>query len=161
MNQATINLALYVRDLLTVAESSIALGRTNRSRGDTDALQIVVDTLAPAIALTDTSQYDGITELQEITQVWQSVMTIDFMGATAYQEAIKFITRNRHQVGFDLKRTLGIDVGAVGQIQDLKFLQGEQYSERLQIQLTMTYNVTANIETLRIDTAQLDTLLTN
>ena len=147
--------------MLNVAETTIALGRTNKPRGDTQALQIVIDTLAPSVALTDTSEYDGNTEAMEITQVWQSVMTVDFMGATAYNKAIEFITKNRHQLGFDLKRSLGIDIGAVGQLQDLKFLQGEQYSERYQVQLTMTYNVTADIETLRIDTAQYDTIITN
>jgi hypothetical protein len=161
VNGATIKLALYTRDLLGVPESTIVLGRTNRERGDTTILQIVIDSLAPATPLDDTSKYDSVNEVMEISQTWQAVMTIDFMGSSAYTEAMKFITRNRHQVGFDLKRALGIDIGAVSQLQDLKLKQGEQYSERYQLQVTMTYNVKADIETLRIETAQLDTILTN
>lgn len=162
MNAATILLAKYTRDLLNQPEGSvIILGRINVPRGDTSSLQIAVDQLAPAVPLTDSQQYDSVNELMLISQQWRSVMTINFMGALAYDEVIKFITLNRHQNGLNLKRALGIDIQAVSQIQDLKLLQGEVYSERYEIQVTLNYNISNNIETLRIDTAQFDEILTS
>lgn len=162
MNGASVLLAKYTRDLLQQPEQTVViLGRRNVPRGDASDLQIVIDQLAPATPITDTQSYDGEAEIMTVTQLWRSVMTVDFYGDEGYDQAIKFITLNRHQTGLELKQALGIDLHNVGQLQDLKLLQGEQYSERYQIEVTMIYNISNDISTLRIDTAQFDELLTN
>lgn len=162
MNGASRLLARYCRDLLGQPEGSVViLGRVNIPRGDTAALQIVIDQLAQATPLTDSQNYDGVAESMHVNQLWQAPMTIDFMGAQGYNEAIRFITLNRHQKGYDLKQALGIDTHLVSGLQDLKMLQGEQYSERYQLELTLMFNISANIETLRIDHAQLSEFLVN
>lgn len=154
MNNATRLLALYVRDLLALAEGTVVvIGRTNVKRNNTSALQVVVDQLATSVPITDTQRYDGTGEIMHIDMVWSGVMTLDFMGATAYNEAVRFVTLHRHQQGHDLRVLHGIDLGMVSGITDLKILQGEQYSERYQVELTMTYGVGAPIPTKRIDTA--------
>jgi stage V sporulation protein SpoVS len=156
VNNATRLLALYTRDLLELAEGSVVImGRVNIERGDTDALQISVDQLATSTPLTDSERYDGAAEIMHVDQTWSSVMTIDFMGADAYNQVIRFVTLNRHQKGHELKESLGIDLQIVSGITDLKILQGEQYSERYQIEVTMMHNIGAAIETLRIDSAEI------
>lgn len=163
MNGASVALAKYVRDLLAQPEGAVTvLGRTNKPRGDTQNLQIVIDTLAPAEIQTGAEVFDGVAEEMTYCQLMRSTMTIDFMGTGAYDEAIRFIGLNRSQAAHDLKRALDIDIGLVKQLQDLKFLQGEQYSERYQLELTLTYNTATVVDTLRIDTAVVaDPILVN
>lgn len=153
----------YVRDLLGQPEPDVmTLGRENAPRGNTNDLQIVVDTLAPAQILGDSSTFDGVAESMQFSALYQSVMTVDFYGNGAYAEAVRFIGLNRSQAAADLKHDLCIDVGVPSQIQDLKYLSGKQYSERYQVELTLTHSFVTDVATKRIDTAQLaDPLLVN
>lgn len=163
MNTVTQQLAIYTRDLLTLPEGVVVImGRTNIPRGaDTETLQISVDQLAQSTPLTDSYTYDGQGEVMAMNQLWRALMTIDFMGDDAYNQVTRFIALNRHQKGFELKQALEIDLQLVSGITDLKMLQGQQYSERYQIELTMMHNISLDIDTKRIDTACFDEFLTN
>jgi hypothetical protein len=153
----SIALAKYTRDLLEQPEGVVVLSRSNMPRPDTAALQIAIDQLATATPKSDSQRFDA--ETLHVGQLWQAVMTIDFYGAEAYNQAIKFITLNRSQRGEDLKMTLGVDIGIVSGLKDLGLLQGEQYSERYQIEVSIMFNVTAAIATRRIDTAEFSNFL--
>ena len=161
MNQATILLARFVRDLLVLPESVVILGRTNKQRGDTNALQVVVDQLAPASVLTDTYEFDGDAELTKVDNLMRGVFTIDFMGSTAYTIATKYMAMQRSQLAADLRRNLGINVGFADTITDVKLLSGTQYSERYQVTLNMTYNNSLAIPTNRIDTIIIDNIISD
>jgi hypothetical protein len=128
-------------------------------RPDTAALQIAIDQLATATPKSDSQRFDGSAETLHVGQIWQAVMTIDFYGAEAYNQSINFITLNRSQRGEDLKMALGADIGIVSGLKDLGLLQGEQYSERYQIEVSIMFNVTAAIATRRIDTAEFSNFL--
>lgn len=162
MNGASVLLAKYVRDLLGVTEGSVVfLGRVNVPRDDTVALQIAVDQLAPSNPLTDSSKYNGHSEVMTMCQMWRAPMTIDFMGSQGYNEAIRFMALSRHQKGYEIKQALGIDVHLASGLQDIKILQGEQYTERFQLEVNMIFNIVVDVETLRIDEAQFNEFLVN
>lgn len=156
MNIATKQLAIFIRDLLTLSESVIKIGRQNFNRNDFAALQIVVDTLGQSIPLSRSDNFDGDSEEMEYSQQWQSPCTIDFYGDDAYTTATDFLLICQSQTGYELQRDNGITILDTNALTDVKALTGEQYSERYQLGLNVRFTLSKKVETLRIDTAQIN-----
>lgn len=154
MNIATKQLALFIRDLLVLPESVINIGRENFDREDFTALQIVVDTLGQATPLSKNESFDGVAEEIEYAQQWQAPCTVDFYGDGAFEEATKFLLLVQSQASYELQRDNGISIYHSSALTDVKSLTGEQYSERYQLALNVQYTISAKVDTLRIDTAQ-------
>jgi len=154
VNPILIAVAKLVRDLLGYDEQLIRIGRHGNSREDFETAYIVVDALGQAIRASSLEDYDGTTEELKLGAVWRGPVTLDFYGANAYTRAIEFGLRSRSQTAYELKRMLGINAMHPTGPTDLKALTGQQYGERVQLEMVVEYSTDVTIDTLRIDTAQ-------
>ena len=151
-------LAKYLRDLLNISESIISIGRLNKY-DDEQQDQIVVDNLSPAIQQSVTKTYNGDDELQKIDANYLGQFTINFYGNNAQSNASTFIVLNNTEEARTLQKTYTIAVYRVSQITNLKRLAGKVYDNRYEITLNVGYNITSEIDRLRFDEAQFDTIL--
>lgn len=148
--------AIFVRDLLSYDEQLIRIGRQNFERADFETAYIVIDTLAGQQRTAYSEVYDGDAEVQTLSDQWRGTVLIDFYGAGAWTRAVDFSARCRSQAAYDLRVALGIDVHCPSTITDVAALTGQQYGERVQIESAVEYSSIVSIDTLRIDTAQLE-----
>lgn len=151
-----INLQRFIRDLLDYDEALIELGRRNYKQEDFETGYIVVDGLGAARPLTRSERFDDAEEEMHYTRRLSKPCTIDFFGSVAFANSDDFVTLIGSQLSKELQESLGITIGSVSAVTDVKQLTGQQYGERLQIELNMQYNVTKVVSTLRIDDAQLE-----
>lgn len=148
--------AIFVRDLLSYDEQLIRIGRQNFEREDFEAAYIVVDALTAHGRVASTEQYNGTTETAAYSDTWRGTVLIDFYGSGAYDRAAEFSGRCRSQTAYDLRRALSIDMYRPSGVTDVAALTGQQYGERYQLEIVVMHTTTTNIDTLRIDTAQLE-----
>ena len=155
VNKGILGLYTFIRDLLNQPEGTVMiLGRNNLRRDDFKELQIVVDSLSPAVLLGRGEQYDG--DLEELThsQRYQVPCTVDFYGDDAYTQAMQFALLLQSQAGYELQRDGFIRVFDISTVTDVKSLTGSQYSQRHQITVNVMYNESITLNVLRIDTLQ-------
>ena len=155
-NKVLLAVAKFVRDLMVVDEQLIRIGRQNFTREEFDKAYIVVDGLGAMQRAASSESFDGDAEVLSLGVLWRGPVTLDFYGSTAYTQATEFSMRMRSQAAFELKQTLGIDMQQPSTITDVKDLTGQQYGERMQIEMVVSISNELDIETLRIDTAQLE-----
>ena len=154
MNGGLVRLAKFVRDLLGQPEFTVVrLGRANQEREDFTALQIVIDAISPAETISQATEYDGDAEVMTYALQYQLATTINFYGDGAYNELQRFAMLRRSENGLSLQKSLGLEVYTPRGFTDLKFLTGEQYSERFELNCTIVYTETVTENILRIDTA--------
>ena len=151
-----IRVAKFVRDLLAVDEQLVRIGRQNFERKQFEAGYIVVDGLGALLRSGSLETYDGDAEQISLGTVWKGPVTLDFYGEDAYTRANDFSLRICSQAARELRRTLGITIYQVSGITDVKALTGQQYGERMQVAVTIEISNQVVIDTLRIDTAQLE-----
>lgn len=156
MSPILVAVAKLVRDLLDYDEQLIRIGRQNFSREDLETAYIVVDALGQAVQASSLETYDGTAEELKLGAVWRGPVTLDFYGANAYTRAMEFSLRSRSQAAYELKQTLGINALHPTGPTDLKALTGQQYGERVQLEMAVEYSTDVTIDTLRIDTAQIE-----
>lgn len=154
MSPALVAIAKLVRDLLNYDEQLIRIGRHGESREDFETAYIVVDALAPAAPVGNMETYDGTAEELKLGSMWRGSVTLDFYGDSAYTRARDFSLLAKSQTAYELKRTLGINAYYASGPTDLKALTGQQYGERVQIEMVVEISADVTIDTLRIDTAQ-------
>jgi hypothetical protein len=155
MNPAVKRVALLVRDLMGYNEQLIRVGRQNFQRADFETAYVVVDELVAATRVGNMETFDGNTEVLSIGAMWRGTVTLDFYGDDAYTRAIEFSLRAKSQAAYELKRTLGINAYHASGPTDLKALTGQQYGERVQLEMVVEVSSDVTIDTLRIDTAQI------
>lgn len=156
MNTVLQKVSMLVRDLLTVDEQLIRIGREGFPEEDFETNYIVVDALGPSLSQSSLETYNGTTEVLSLGGVWRGPVTLDFYGNDTYTRAIDFSLRLRSQAGRNLKKSLGIMVYNPKGPTDVKQLVGQQYGERVQLEMTVEYSTDVDIATLRIDTAQIE-----
>lgn len=158
MTNPLIALGKFTRDLLVRAEGSVVIiGRTNMRRDDFTGLQIVIDQLGGSRRVASGQKYVHTTELMTYDQAWSMAATVDFYGDGALAEAHRFAVLLQSERALDLKRSLGIAIYRPSQITNVKLLTDEAFSERQQIELNITYEVTAAaVATDYITTARTD-----
>lgn len=152
-----IRVAKFVRDLLVVDEQLIKIGRQNFKREQFETDYIVVDDLGAMLRSASLETYDGDTEELSLGEIRKGPVTLDFYGPDAYTRANDFVLRMRTEVARELRRTLGITIYQAKGITDVKALTGQQYGERMQVEMTVEISTEIIIDTLRIDTAQIET----
>lgn len=157
-SEILIRVAKFTRDLLVIDEDTglIRIGRQNFEREHFEADYIVVDALGAASRSGSMEDYDGTTEKLSLGAVWKVPVTLDFYGPDAYTRAMDFSLRMRSQSARELRRSLGISIYQVSGVTDVKALTGQQYGERMQVAVTVEISNDVVIDTLRIDTAQLE-----
>lgn len=150
-----INLARFVRDLLTHPESLIKIGRQNFDRKEFEMNYIVVDSLAGDVPLASSEDYDGVAEEMTYSERVSRLCTFDFYGPQAHTNCRKFRILARSQASLELQDSLGITVWHPSAATDVKSLTGQQYGERMQLECQVHYSQSEVVDILRIDTAQL------
>jgi hypothetical protein len=148
-----IMLARVVRDLLPHPEELIKIGREGITRDQFDTDYIAIDSLAPAQPIARGKSYDGIAEKLTISSRMRQAVTLDFYGTNAYTNAEKLQLLLKSDKALDLQEKYFITVGAVSQVTDVKALTGQQYGNRVQVELTIQYSPSVVLDVLRIDTA--------
>jgi len=155
-NPLMLAIGQFVRDLLTYDEQLIKFGRQNFEQADFEQNYIVIDALGLQQRVASLEDYDGEAEVLSLGGIWKGPVTLDFYGDGAYSRAIDFSLRVRSQAAFDLKKVLGVEIQQPKGPIDVKQLTGQQYGERQQLELMVSHSANVNIDTLRIDTAQLE-----
>lgn len=161
MNQSLRQVALYVRDLLAYSESLIKIGRDNDTITDFTIDYIGVDSIGSARRLASGQKYDGVSEVMTHSQRWNVPIVLSFYGSSAWDNATKFSLLTKSQLSEDLQRLLNIQVKQVSQLTDVKILTGQQFGERVELNFNLHYTISADVDTLRIDTAQYSILTEN
>ena len=154
-----IPVAIVIRDLLEHPESLITFGRIGDSRTFFEQDYIVIDSLAPAQPLSHGEKYDGHAEVMTHYSRVRQPITVDFFGVNAYTNASKLQMLLRSDKALDLQDQQGVTVHGVSQITDVKALTGQQYGNRVQVELVIHYSPSINVEILRIDEAVIETLV--
>lgn len=156
MNTFLIELAKFTRDLLSIPESKIKIGRKNFKRTDFKSLQLVIDQISPSSQLSRNRDYDGSdgVESMQYSVFYQAPCTIDFYGDTAFSTAQTFILSLNTQLSYELQRDMQLTVYQASNLIDVALLTGEQYSERYQLELNIQLTLTHDVDTKRIDEAQ-------
>ena len=156
MNESLRLTALFARDLLGYNEQLIRIGRQNYDIDDFNIGYIGVDSLGAAQRLASGEKYDGNTERMSFQQQWQAPVTLSFYGTAAWSTATRFALLIQSQASRDLQEALGLGVYQASGLTDVKMLTGQQYGERQELTLNVRYATAADIDTLRIDTAQIE-----
>lgn len=156
MSDTLVKVATLIRDLLSYDEQLIRIGRQNFVQEDFETDYIVVDALGQSVQQSSLETYNGTTEVLSLGGVWRGPVTLDFYGAGAYTRAGQVCLLLRSQAALELKRTLGITTYHPAGPTDLKQLTGQQYGERVQIEMMVEVSLDIDIDTKRIDTAQLE-----
>jgi len=138
--------------------SVINIGRKNVRRDDFNSLQIIIDSVGTEEILGKSNSYDSVNEIMHYYQKMRADMTIDFYGDDANSESTNFMLLLESQKAHDLSRDLGFTLNYTTSITDVKLLTGEQFSNRLQIALTIEYVNSTELSALRIDELQTEFL---
>lgn len=144
---------LVIRDLLNHDEKNIKLGRINESQAKGTTDYIVVDSISASQPITKSKAYNGDTEKLKVSSGNRMPITVDFYGTNAYTNANKFQILLKTDKARWLQKDYKISIGAVSGITDVKQLTGQQYTNRYQVSLMVTYTESVVIGLLRIDTA--------
>lgn len=150
-----IAVAKFVRDLLNYDEQLIRIGRQDFTREQFETAYIVVDALGQQARAASSETYDGTAEVLSLGAMHRGPVTLDFYGEGAYTRANDFSLLMRSQAALELKQTLGINIHQPSGLTDVKMLTGQQYGERVQLEMVTEVSTETDIGTLRIDTAQL------
>ena len=156
MNESLRLTALFARDLLGYNEQLIRIGRQNYDIDDFNIGYIGVDSLGAAQRLASGEKYDGNTERMSFQQQWQAPVTLSFYGTAAWSTATRFALLIQSQASRDLQEALSLGVYQASGLTDVKMLTSQQYGERQELTLNVRYATAADIDTLRIDTAQIE-----
>lgn len=157
-NPLNVKLKIFIRDVLSLPESQILSGRNNKVQEDFDTDYVVVDELAPSERVAGNITFDGQSEVQNIANNYITTFTVDFYGNNAYDNCNNFILLARSQAAYELKKNLDIAIYQVSSMQDLKKLTGQQYGNRYQATFKVEDCRSVNVNTLRIDEAQIETI---
>ena len=156
MNLILQRVAKVVRDLLEVDEQLIRIGRQNFTQEDYETNYIVVDDVGQSLQTASLETFDEDAETLSLGGIWRGPVTLDFYGSDTYNRAINFSLLLRSQTARELKRTHEITIYHPSGPTDLKQLTGQQYGERVQIEMQVEISLDSSVDTLRIDTAQLE-----
>lgn len=153
--------ALFVRDLLSYDEELIRIGRLNFTIDGFEDSYIGVDSISPAIRLGGGQYFDETSEVMEYQEQWRIPVILSFYGTDAHTNANTLRLYLQSQASIELQQTLGIAVFKGSSLTDIKILTGQNYNNRLDLTINVEYSISANIDTLRIDTAETTLIIDN
>jgi len=161
MNTVLKKMGQLIRDLLGISEQLIRIGRNDYYIDNDNTSYIGIDAISPARRLAGGTGYNGTTEIETIEEQWRASIIISFYGDNAYTNAESFQLLLSNQKSSDLQYDLGISVFKTTQYLDVKRLAGKDYQNRIDLTLNVNYTISATVDTLRIDTAELEEILIN
>lgn len=152
--------AIFVRDLLSYDESLIRIGRFNFELDGLESNYIAVDAISPMVRLGGGQYFDSTSEVMEYQEQWRIPVIISFYGTSAHTNANNFRLLLQSQASIELQDSLSIAIFKGSSLMDIKNLTGQNYNNRLDLTINVEYSISAEIDTLRIDTAE-TTLIVN
>jgi len=155
MNQALKKTALFVRDLLEYNEQLIRIGRGNEEITDFSLSYIGVDSLGPAFRLGSAESFDDDNEIMNYAQQWQAPVVLSFYGDDAWENAQKFTCTAKSQLAYDLQNTHVLGVFQASNLTDVKTLTGEQYGNRLELNLNIIFSISADVATRYLESVEI------
>jgi len=153
--------AIFVRDLLDYDEQLIRIGRLNFELDGLESNYIAVDSISPSIRLGSGQFFDATNEVMEYQEQWRAQIILSFYGSAAHTNVNNFRLYLQSQASIELQQTLSIAVFKGSSLTDIKILTGQNYNNRLDLTLNVEYSISANIATLRIDTAETTLIIDN
>ncbi len=156
-----IAVAKFVRDLLNYDEQLIRFGRENFELTGMEESYIGLDMVSPAVRLGGGQRYDGTQEVMTYSEQWIAPVTLSFYGADAQANMNTFRLLLSSQKALELQGELSIAIFKVTSAIDIKLLTGQQYNNRIDISFNVGYFARADVDTLRIDTAEMTFLVDN
>lgn len=157
ISESELQLSRFVRDLLDHNEQLIKQGEINFEREDFQLNYIVVSEIS-SVALAIPKTFDSDNEQMNYGVSMSATMTIDFFGKDSNTNKLRFFQLANSQKGYELQRDMKLTVSNPSASTNLKQLTGSQYSPRFQLSLNIRYTESLNVPTLRIDTAEVDTI---
>lgn len=145
----------YIKDLMPFSEDKIIIGRTNFNVDDFSDDIIIVDVLN-LVPTARNQTYNGTTEIMSYSTTSKINVTIDFFGANAFDNAIKFLNLQSSQKAIELQNSLLIGLFHSKNLKNLMEKVGTTYFNRYQLELVVISTSTTSISTLRIDTPVID-----
>lgn len=156
MTPLLIAVGKYTRDLLSHPEGLIKFGRENFDVVQFDEDFILIDTLDTITPVSFSEKFDATNENMKYQSYTKRSITMDFYGLNAQSLATRFRMLNRSQLSRDLQKQYGVSIFGATRLVDVKQLTGKQYTNRVQVEFLVHYNEVVNVDTLRIDTEQLE-----
>lgn len=156
-----VSTALFVRDLLDYDEQLIRIGRLNFEVEAFDDNYIAVDSISIAERLGSGQYFDETNEVMQYQEQWRLPVILSFYGDNASTNANNFRLYLQSQTSIELQKTLGIAVFKGSSLTNIKILSGQNYNNRLDLAINVEYSISANIDTLRIDTAETTLIVDN
>lgn len=153
-----IQLAKYTRDLLSLPEAQIKLGRDNFDNTDFNETLIVVDTLV-TVPQYNSFSYDGNNEIMSYIVNMLGDFTLNFYGLDAEANAQRWIALNTSEAARQLQKALEIQIYNGTSFNNLRWLPGSEYRNRIEVSVKMRYNIVETNDVGRIDEVQLDQFL--
>ena len=147
------DLANYTENLLDHDPTLIIIGRENFDKQDSSADYIVIDELV-SVPAGAAQSFDGDAEQQKFSVQMKGDFTINFFGDNARLNAAKWVTLHGNQESYELQRDLGLAIYHATSFRNLKALEGSQYKNRYEVEISLYFNEESTVDTLRIDTAQ-------
>lgn len=153
-------LALYTRDLLEYDEQLIRAGRENFEDLDLTLNYIAIDSLL-SIDVYYSNSFDGVAESMNYNSRLSGDFTVNFYGEMALNNLQKWSGLRGSQQGVELQEKFHISVYRPTSVNDLKILTNSSYHNRYELAIKIQYNSSIDVDTRRIDTAQLDFIKNN
>jgi hypothetical protein len=144
----------YLVGLLDFDPTRVIIGRENFEKVNTDDDFITIDYLT-TIPLGNTSNYDGDTEKMSIGTLMRYSVTIATVGNNANSTITDIGLKIKSQKSLELQNALNIRVGTPLSVRNLKELSGSIYNDMFEMELNVDVTDSVDVDTLRIDTAQL------
>lgn len=149
-------MAKYVRDLLDYDPNLIHPDKKNFAQDDFSTSYIVINTSLPATRLSRGRSYNGESEVMNYNDTAQKTFTIEFYGDNAYNNASRFAVLNDSQKARDIRYLTGITVLSVSNETDVKQMIGSSYGNQINVEVNAQINRAFDVDTLRIDTPQIE-----
>lgn len=152
-----IQLQRFTRDLLEIKNERLILrGRINEDQANNELDYIAIDSINRATPTIVKESYDYDNEIITYAQRYSQVFTFDFYGRGAFDNASRFVLLINSYISQRLQMKYNITVGSTSGITDIKQLTGQQYINRLQVELTAQYEKEISQELYRIESAEIE-----
>lgn len=150
--------ARFVRDLLDYDEQLIKFDRRNVQASDFSTSYIVVNGSLPQSVLARGQRFNGDAEVMTYSASVSHAIVLEFYGDEAYRNAENFLMLNDSQAAKELRRKHAITIMSVSNIIDVGQLLGQSHGNRVHLTFNVQYAPARDVQTLRIDTPQLQFL---
>lgn len=139
---------------------NVVIGRLDFERVSRNKNYTVVDNLSTKF-LSNSEFFDAEQEKMAYQTLTSAVITIDCYGDDAFNNAQSVVLIQQSENSTNILQKLGITVKRVSGVENLKFVDRSETTNRYQVTLEMLYTNERVLDTKRIDFAVLDEIRFN